>query len=94
MKKIKYIMMIAGFAAMGCGQSQLDKDLAKFNRIEIDNELREMKAFLKYDAEAGLIDSSYALMYHEQINTIIELNGYTVDADYYVDACQNCDELD
>jgi len=94
MKKIKYIMMIAGFAAMGCGQSQLDKDLAKFNRIEIDNELREMKAFLKYDAEAGLIDSSYALMYHEQINTIIELNGYAVDADYYVDACENCDELD
>ena len=94
MKKIKYIMMIAGFAAMGCGQSQLDKDLAKFNRIEIDNELREMKAFLKYDAEAGLIDSSYALMYHEQINTIIELNGYAVDANYYVDACENCDELD
>ena len=94
MKKFKYIMMIAGFAAMGCGQSQLDKDLAKLDRIEIDNELREMKAFLKYDVEAGLIDSSYALMYHEQINTIIELNGYAVDADYYVDACQNCDELD
>ena len=89
MKKIKYIMMIAGFAAMGCGQPTID-----LNRIEIDNELREMKAFLKYDAEAGLIDSSYALMYHEQINTIIELNGYAVDADYYVDACQNCDELD
>tara|TARA_R100001594_G_scaffold6954_3_gene19262 strand:- start:22 stop:291 length:270 start_codon:yes stop_codon:yes gene_type:complete len=89
MKKIKYIMMIAGFAAMGCGQPTID-----LNRIEIDNELREMKAFLKYDAEAGLIDSSYALMYHEQINTIIELNGYAVDADYYVDACQNCDEID
>ncbi len=89
MKKIKYIMMIAGFAAMGCGQPTID-----LNRIEIDNELREMKAFLKYDAEAGLIDSSYALMYHEQINTIIELNGYAVDADYYVDACENCDELD
>ena len=89
MKKIKYLMMIAGFAAMGCGQPTID-----LNRIEIDNELREMKAFLKYDAEAGLIDSSYALMYHEQINTIIELNGYSVDADYYVDACENCDELD
>ena len=89
MKKIKYIMMIAGFAAMGCCQPTID-----LNRIEIDNELREMKAFLKYDAEAGLIDSSYALMYHEQINTIIELNGYAVDADYYVDACQNCDEID
>tara|TARA_Y100001973_G_scaffold88007_1_gene132679 strand:+ start:1737 stop:2006 length:270 start_codon:yes stop_codon:yes gene_type:complete len=89
MKKIKYIMMIAGFAAMGCGQPTID-----LNRIEIDNELREMKAFLKYDAEAGLIDSSYALMYHEQINTIIELNGYAVDANYYVDACENCDEID
>ena len=89
MKKIKYIMMIAGFAAMGCGQPTID-----LNRIEIDNELREMKAFLKYDAEAGLIDSSYALMYHEQINTIIELNGYAVDANYYVDACEDCDEID
>tara|TARA_R100000315_G_C5161146_1_gene92675 strand:- start:126 stop:398 length:273 start_codon:yes stop_codon:yes gene_type:complete len=90
MKKIKYIMMIAGFAAMGCGQPTTDC----FNRIEIDNELREMKAFLKYDAEAGLIDSSYALMYHEQINTIIELNGYPVELDYYHNACENCDEID
>ncbi len=94
MKKIKYIMMIAGFAAMGCGQSQLDKDLTQLNRIEIDNELREMKAFLKYDAEAGLIDSAYAVQYQEQIDAIIVRNGYAVDADYYVDACQNCDELD
>ena len=94
MKKIKYIMMIAGFAAMGCGQSQLDKDLAKLDRIEIDNELREMKAFLKYDVEAGLMDSAYAVMYQEQIDRIIVRNGYAVDADYYVDACQNCDELD
>ena len=94
MKKIKYIMMIAGFAAMGCGQSQLDKDLAKLDRIEIDNELREMKAFLKYDVEAGLMDSAYAVMYQEQIDRIIVRNGYAVDADYYVDACQNCDEID
>ncbi len=89
MKKIKYIMMIAGFAAMGCGQPTID-----LNRIEIDNELREMKAFLKYDAEAGLIDSAYAVQYQEQIDAIIVRNGYAVDADYYVDACQNCDELD
>ena len=94
MKKIKYIMMIAGFAAMGCGQSQLDKDLAKLDRIEIDNELREKKAFLKYDVEAGLMDSAYAVMYQEQIDRIIVRNGYAVDADYYVDACQNCDEID
>ena len=94
MKKIKYIMMIAGFAAMGCGQSQLDKDLAKLDRIEIDNELREMKAFLKYDVEAGLMDSAYAVMYQEQIDRIIVRNGYAVDPDYYVDACQYCDEFD
>ena len=87
-------MMIAGFATMGCGQSQLDKDLAKLDRIEIDNELREMKAFLKYDVEAGLMDSAYAVMYQEQIDRIIVRNGYAVDADYYVDACQNCDEID
>ena len=89
MKKIKYIMMIAGFAAMGCGQPTID-----LNRIEIDNELREMKAFLKYDAEAGLIDSAYAVHYQELINTIIVRNGYCVDLESYVDACENCDELD
>ena len=89
MKKIKYIMMMAGFAAMGCGQPTID-----LNRIEIDNELREMKAFLKYDAEAGLIDSAYAVMYQEQIDVIIVRNGYPVELDYYHNDCENCDEID
>ena len=74
MKRIKYIMMIAGFAAMGCGQSQLDKDLANFNRIEIDNYAYDMKSHIYYDIENGVIDPEYAASYLEQLDAIIELN--------------------
>tara|TARA_E500000305_G_C3850392_1_gene155873 strand:- start:166 stop:396 length:231 start_codon:yes stop_codon:yes gene_type:complete len=74
MKRIKYIMMIAGFAAMGCGQSQLDKDLAKLDRIEIDNYAHDMKSHIYYDIENGVIDAEYAVSYLEQLDAIIELN--------------------
>ena len=93
MKKIKYIMMIAGFAAMGCGQ-------ATTNAIEITNHCQELKEYLYQDISNDALLADVAESYIELLNEIIELNGHheyaTVEyyADRYGPNCNNCDEID
>ena len=69
MKKIKYIMMIAGFAAMGCGQ-------ATDNTIEITNNCQELKEYIYQDIGNDAVLGDVAETYIEMLNEIIELNGY------------------
>ena len=69
MKKIKYIMMIAGFAAMGCGQ-------ATDNTIEITNNCQELKEYIYQDIGNDAVLGDVAETYIEMLNEIIELNGH------------------
>ena len=88
MKKIKYIMMIAGFAAMGCGQP------TDYTAINITNNCEELKEYIYQDISNEQIDADVAEYYVEMLNEIIELNGYDVDYDRYESDCNNCDEID
>ena len=94
MKKIKYIMMIAGFAAMGCGQPTDNK------AIVITNNCQELKEYIYQDIANDAVLGDVAEAYIEILNEIIELNGHheyaTVDyyADRYESDCCNCDEID
>ena len=83
MKKIKYIMMIAGFAAMGCGQST---DNIPIRTVNISEELKE---YIYMDMDNEAIHTETAEYYLELLNEIIELNGF----DSYR-GCENCDEID
>ena len=88
MKKIKYIMMIAGFAAMGCGQP------TDYTAINITNNCEELKEYIYMDIDNDAILGDVAETYIEILNEIIELNGYDVDYDRYESDCCNCDEID
>ena len=83
MKKIKYIMMIAGFAAMGCGQSTDNTPIRTVNICE------ELKEYIYMDMDNEDIHTETAEYYLELLNEIIELNGF----DSYR-GCENCDEID
>ena len=95
MKKIKYIMMIAGFAAMGCGQPKTD-----FNVINITNNCQELKEYIYQDIANDAVLGDVAETYIDILNEIIELNGHHeyATADYYDERyesdCCNCDEID
>ena len=69
MKKIKYIMMIAGFAAIGCGQPT-------DNTIEITNNCQELKEYIYQDIANDAVLGDVAESYIEMLNEIIALNGY------------------
>jgi hypothetical protein len=83
MKKIKYIMMIAGFAAMGCGQPTDNTAILTANTCE------ELKSYIYMDRDNDVIPNEYAEYYIELLNEIIELNGFESYR-----GCQNCDEID
>ena len=83
MKKIKYIMMIAGFAAMGCGQPPDNTPIRTVNICE------ELKEYIYMDMDNEDIHNETAEYYLELLNEIIELNGF----DSYR-GCENCDEID
>ena len=83
MKKIKYVMMIAGFAAMGCGQPTDNTAILTANTCE------ELKSYIYMDRDNDVIPNEYAEYYIELLNEIIELNGF--DANHF---CENCDEID
>ena len=83
MKKIKYIMMIAGFAAMGSGQSTDNTPIRTVNICE------ELKEYIYMDMDNEDIHNETAEYYLELLNEIIELNGF----DSYR-GCENCDEID
>ena len=83
MKKIKYIMMIAGFAAMGCGQPTDNTPIRTVNICE------ELKEYIYMDMYNEDIHHETAEYYLELLNEIIELNGF----DSYR-GCQNYDEID
>ena len=70
MKKIKYIMMIAGFAAMGCGQPTDNK------AIVITNNCQELKEYIYQDIANDAVLGDVAETYIEILNEIIELNGH------------------
>ena len=74
MKKIKYIMMIAGFAAMGCGQP------TDYTAINITNNCEELKEYIYQDIDNAAVHADVAETYIQMLNDIIELNGY--DANY------------
>ncbi len=69
MKRIKYIMMIAGFAAMGCGQPTID-----LNKIEITNTAEDMIEYIHADVADGSIDSTLALSYITNLQEIVDRN--------------------
>ena len=83
MKKIKYIMMIAGFAAMGCGQSTDNIPIRTVNICE------ELKEYIYMDMDNEAIHTETAEYYLELLNEIIELNGFDSHR-----GCENCDEID
>ena len=83
MKKIKYIMMIAGFAAMGCGQPTDNTAILTANTCE------ELKEYIYMDMDNEIIPTEYAETYIELLNEIIELNGFESYR-----GCENCDEID
>ena len=83
MKKIKYIMMIAGFAAMGCGQSTDNTPIRTVNICE------ELKEYIYMDMDNEAIHTETAEYYLELLNEIIELNGFDSHR-----GCENCDEID
>ena len=83
MKKIKYIMMIAGFAAMGCGQSTDNTPIRTVNICE------ELKEYIYMDMDNEDIHTETAEYYLELLNEIIELNGFDSHR-----GCENCDEID
>ena len=70
MKKIKYIMMIAGFAAMGCGQPTDNK------AVKITNNCQELKEYIYQDIANDAVLGDVAETYIEMLNEIIELNGH------------------
>ena len=82
MKKIRYIMMIAGFAAIGCGQAQ--PDVYDNNKSEIAGYCNDMIEYINYDLRNGDIDSLVAETYIRTMNEIADYNN----------GCQNCDEID
>ena len=69
MNKIKYIMMAAGFAAMGCGQPKID-----LNKIEITNTAEDMIEYMYTDMSDGSIDSTLALSYIINLQEIVDRN--------------------
>ena len=80
MKKIRYIMMIAGFAAIGCGQAKH----TAYDKSEIAGYCTDMIEYISHDLERGLIDSLVAETYIRTMNEIVDYNS----------PCENCDELD
>ena len=82
MKKIRYIMMIAGFAAIGCGQAK--HTAYDNNKSEITGYCNDMIEYINNDLANGDIDSLVAETYIHNINEIWNYNN----------ACENCDELD
>ena len=83
MKKIKYIMMIAGFAAMGCGQPTDNTPIRTVNICE------ELKEYIYMDMDNEDIHTETAEYYLELLNEIIELNGFDSHR-----GRENCDEID
>ena len=69
MKKIKYIMMIAGFAAMGCGQPKID-----LNKIEITNTAEDMIEYMYADMADGSIDTAIGMTYIINLQEIVDRN--------------------
>ena len=63
-------MMIAGFAAMGCGQPTDNK------AIEITNNCQELKEYIYQDIANDAVLADVAETYIEMLNEIIELNGH------------------
>ena len=82
MKKIRYIMMIAGFAAIGCGQAK--HTTYDHSKSEIAGYCNDMIEYISHDLERGLIDSLVAETYIHTMNEIADYNS----------PCENCDELD
>ena len=81
MKKIKYIMMIAGFAVMGCSQNQeIYPCSLDYKAIEITNNCEELKEYIYQDIDNDAVHADLAETYIQMLNDIIELNGY--DANY------------
>ena len=81
MKKIKYIMMIAGFAVMGCSQNQeIYPCSLDYKAIEITNNCEELKEYIYQDIDNDALLGDVAETYIALLNEIIELNGY--DANY------------
>ena len=81
MKKIKYIMMIAGFAVMGCSQNQeIYPCSLDYKAIEITNNCEELKEYIYQDIDNDAVHADVAETYIQMLNDIIELNGY--DANY------------
>ena len=81
MKKIKYIMMIAGFAVMGCSQNQeIYPCSLDYKAIEITNNCEELKEYIYQDIDNAAVHADVAETYIQMLNDIIELNGY--DANY------------
>ena len=74
MKKIKYIMMIAGFAAMGFTAKQYNHDHSLCNKSELDGYANDMISYINYDLRNGDIDSLVAETYIETMNEIKRLN--------------------
>ena len=83
MKKIKYIMMIAGFAAMGCGQPTDNTPIRTVNICEA------LKEYIYMDMDNEAIHTETAEYCLELLNEIIELNGFDSHR-----GCENCDEID
>ena len=81
MKKIKYIMMIAGFAVMGCSQNQeIYPCSLDYKAIAITNNCEELKEYIYQDIDNDAVHADVAETYIQMLNDIIELNGY--DANY------------
>ena len=76
-------MMIAGFAAMGCGQSTDNTPIRTVNICE------ELKEYIYMDMDNEDIHNETAEYYLELLNEIIELNGFDSHR-----GCENCDEID
>ena len=76
-------MMIAGFAAMGCGQSTDNTPIRTVNICE------ELKEYIYMDMDNEDIHTETAEYYLELLNEIIELNGFDSHR-----GCENCDEID
>ena len=71
MKKIRYIMMIAGFAALGCSQPNTIQTL---NEFEDADACRELISWIKQDVENNYLDGEIAETYIWNLEAIIERN--------------------
>ena len=77
MKKIKYIMMIAGFATLGFTAQQLKHNCAATgcDTNELDGYANDMIEYINFDLADGNIDSLVAETYIDIMKEIKLLNA-------------------